>query len=81
MELIDENHIPIICGHTHLPAFPAPNSTPYFNLGSCVMPGFLTALELQDGALSMVKWTLDPNGGAARQSITPALPLAQIVLP
>lgn len=75
LEWIDVHNMPIICGHTHLPAFPAPNTTPYFNLGSCVMPGFLTALELQRGELTMVKWTLDSDGNAARLGITPSFAL------
>jgi len=46
-----------ICGHTHRPASTRYGAAPYFNTGSCVYPGYITGLELQDGKLHLVKWT------------------------
>jgi UDP-2,3-diacylglucosamine pyrophosphatase LpxH len=36
----------IVCGHTHRAAYPLPGKPPYFNSGSCVYPGFITALSV-----------------------------------
>ena len=52
---------PVICGHTHQPAFggyqfASPN---YFNTGSCINPGYLTGLEIEDGEIRLVKWVKD----------------------
>ena len=50
----------VICAHTHRPACAGPG-TPYFNTGSCTYPGQITGLELEDGKLSLVKWS-GPGG-------------------
>ena len=58
-----------ICGHTHRQAFAAPGEPPYFNTGSCIMPGVITGLEIQNGEIVPVKWSTRPgaNGnGTAR---------------
>lgn len=47
----------LIAGHTHRPAFPQPGEPLYFNDGSCVHPRCITALEIKNGALSLVKWS------------------------
>lgn len=64
----DEAEQTIICGHTHLPAFPRPGELPYFNTGSCINPGYFTSIELQDGILSFVKWTA-AGGAFTRQTL------------
>jgi UDP-2,3-diacylglucosamine pyrophosphatase LpxH len=46
----------LIAGHTHKPAFPEPGAPPYFNDGSCVHRQFITALEIEKGAISLVRW-------------------------
>lgn len=48
----------IICGHTHRPMCPANGGAPYFNTGSCLLPGVLTGLEIQNGTIAPVRWTL-----------------------
>ena len=50
--------IPLIAGHTHQPEFPAQGNPPYFNCGSCVHPRCITAIEIQDDMISLVKWHL-----------------------
>lgn len=50
-----ENRL-VIAGHTHRKVFPEPGQSPYFNDGCCVYPHFITAIELAEGALSLVKW-------------------------
>ncbi len=57
----------MICGHTHHSHFTVPidsegNANPlYFNTGSCVHPRAITGIEIQDGAISLVKWELAPR--------------------
>lgn len=46
-----------MAGHTHRPAFPKPGEGYYFNDGSCVHPRCITALELERGNISLVKWS------------------------
>ena len=47
----------LICGHTHKPTMPSPHSDSlYFNTGSCVHPKCITAIEIANGNISLVKW-------------------------
>ncbi len=48
----------MICGHTHRPVFPKPGEPPYFNDGSCVHPRCITAIEIRNGTISLVKWAI-----------------------
>lgn len=49
----------VICGHTHHSYFPRPDDDAYyFNTGSCVHPRAITGIEIQDGAVALVKWEL-----------------------
>ncbi|MFT7350008.1 MAG: putative phosphodiesterase, partial [Candidatus Paceibacteria bacterium] len=45
-----------IVGHTHRPRFPSPGEIPFFNDGSCVHPRSITGIEIEDGAISLIKW-------------------------
>jgi len=56
----------IICGHTHRPMSAVHGEAPYFNAGSCVFPGCITGLELVNGEISLVSWSL--RGNARRPS-------------
>ena len=64
----------VICGHTHLVACPRPGEPPYFNTGSCVNPGFITGVEIADGAARLMMW-LAAGNGRYRQTILRAHPL------
>lgn len=46
----------IITGHTHRPVFPKLGEPLYFNDGSCVHPRCITAMEIQDGEIALIKW-------------------------
>lgn len=46
----------LIAGHTHRPVFPKPGEALYFNSGSCVHPRCITAIEIEDEEISLVKW-------------------------
>ena len=48
----------IIAGHTHRPVFPEPGNLAYFNDGSCVHPRCITAIEISDGSITLVKWAV-----------------------
>lgn len=48
----------LIAGHTHRPMFPEVNEPPYFNDGSCVHPRCITAIEIMEGSISLVKWNV-----------------------
>lgn len=54
----DNNKI-IIVGHTHRPVFPNIKESLYFNDGSCVHPNGITAIEIKEGKITLVKWGLD----------------------
>ncbi len=52
----------LICGHTHHAHFPRPeDESHYFNTGSCVHPRAITGIEIQDGAISLIKWEMTPR--------------------
>ncbi len=53
--------IPLIVGHTHQPEFPTPDDPPYFNCGSCVHPRCITAIEIKEEMISLVKWHLSTS--------------------
>jgi hypothetical protein len=74
----------MICGHTHFPHFALSGTLPYFNAGSCVIPGQLTGLEIENGRISLVKWTSAPHKpgdndhGVRRELIAPPRHLAHL---
>ncbi len=47
-----------IVGHTHRPRFPEPGDIPLFNDGSCVHPRSITGLEIENGAIALIKWQI-----------------------
>jgi UDP-2,3-diacylglucosamine pyrophosphatase LpxH len=51
----------IIVGHTHQPRFPSPQKPPYFNTGSCVHPRCITGIEIQNGSIVLIKWSIEVN--------------------
>lgn len=52
----ENNHL-LIAGHTHNPMI-GTSESPYFNTGSCVSPGGITCIEIEDRCLSLVEWAL-----------------------
>lgn len=51
----------LISGHTHRAIFPNIGQGLYFNDGSCIHPSGITALEIVDGTLTLVKWEFKSN--------------------
>lgn len=52
-----ERHM-LIAGHNHRPMFPEVGEPPYFNDGCCVHPRCITAIEIIDGSIILVKWNV-----------------------
>lgn len=52
----DENEVLLVAGHTHRPVLPQPGESLYCNDGSCIHPRCITALEIEGGSLTLVKW-------------------------
>ena len=52
-----EKHI-LIAGHTHRPMFPEVGDWPYFNDGSCIHPYGITAIEIEDGNITLAQWSI-----------------------
>ena len=48
----------IVMGHTHRPRFPEPGDIPLFNDGSCVHPRSITGIEIENGAIALIKWQI-----------------------
>ncbi|EHQ89762.1 metallophosphoesterase [Desulfosporosinus youngiae] len=55
--VIQEKHM-LIAGHTHKPMFPEVGCHPYFNDGSSIHPRSITAIEIADGNIALVKWSV-----------------------
>lgn len=55
---VESTGIMVIAGHTHKPTFPEIGELPYFNDGSCVHPRSITAIEIQQGSILLVKWSV-----------------------
>ncbi|CUH92556.1 metallophosphoesterase [Herbinix luporum] len=53
-----KNNQAIITGHTHRPVFPKPGDIPYFNDGSCVHPRCITGIEIINGAIALIRWSI-----------------------
>ncbi len=58
---IERNRKMLICGHTHRFKYPRTNEMPYFNTGCCVYPTTITAIELEDEKITLVRWKVLVN--------------------
>jgi len=55
---VAQEEVMLICGHTHRPMFPEVGQLPYFNDGSCVHPRGITGIEISDGNITLIKWSV-----------------------
>jgi len=55
----------LIAGHTHRSAFPNDGEPEYYNDGSCVHPRCITAIELTDSVIALVKWSVESRDDAS----------------
>ena len=56
--ITENNNLITIVGHTHRPRFPEPGDIAFFNDGSCVHPRSITGIEIENGAISLIKWQI-----------------------
>lgn len=56
--IVDNYNRLTIVGHTHRPRFPQPGDIAFFNDGSCVHPRSITGLEIENNAISLIKWQI-----------------------
>ena len=56
--ITENNNLITIVGHTHRPRFPEPGNIAFFNDGSCVHPRSITGIEIENGAISLIKWQI-----------------------
>lgn len=70
-----ENRRILITGHTHRPVMPAEPSY-YYNTGSCVHPRCITCIEIEQGRMALVKWSMSARADStlyvAREQIAQA---------
>ena len=59
--IADNNNLLTIVGHTHRPRFPEPGDIAFFNDGSCVHPRSITGIEIEKGAISLIKWQISTS--------------------
>ena len=52
----ESSQIAVVAGHTHRPSFPRGAQAGYLNTGSCVHTRYITALEISEGEMALVKW-------------------------
>lgn len=58
---VEKEHKILITGHTHRPVFPTISEPTYFNDGSCIHPRCITAIEIDNDNIILVKWTTVTN--------------------
>lgn len=63
----------LIAGHTHHPMI-GTRESPYFNTGSCIHPGGITGIEIENRCMTLVKWSIstreDQTLYAARSNLS-----------
>lgn len=57
-EWANENRQILIVGHTHRPVFPKDSSSLYFNTGCCIHPHSICGIEIENGEIKLVKWSI-----------------------
>jgi len=63
----------MICGHTHRLKFPNEDELPYFNTGCCVHPRGITGIEIENGEISLVEWSVATDKEGALKIIRKVL--------
>lgn len=82
LKWIGKTGIPILCGHTHRPKFPANGDKPYLNSGCCVHPRGITGIEIAEGEIALIDWRIRPDGAGilsvSRQVIRGPIPIVSL---
>ncbi|MDR7855032.1 metallophosphoesterase [Tissierella sp.] len=61
IQWVKSNKHILIAGHNHRPYFPEVGDLPYFNDGSCVHPRCITGIEIVEGNIMLIKWSVKVN--------------------
>lgn len=67
--ITENNNLLTIVGHTHRPRFSQPGDIAFFNDGSCVHPRSITGLEIENGAIALIKWHIATKDDGTLQII------------
>ena len=51
-----QHELILIAGHTHRPVI-GNRTSPYCNTGSCVSPAGITAIEIENRCMTLIKWS------------------------
>ena len=70
IEWVHTNQQITICGHTHHPMHADYSDPPYFNCGSCIFSNTLTGLEIQNGDIMPIQWSLNPLSKEIKREVT-----------
>ena len=70
---IAKNKMILICGHTHSFKYPKGNDLPYFNIGCCVYPTTITAIEIINSTIQLVRWRVLANDEGVLQVVKSSL--------
>lgn len=77
--IAENNNLITVFGHTHRPRFPEPGDIAFFNDGSCVHPRSITGLEIENGAISLIKWQIATREDGTLQIVRVLLEGPQIL--
>ncbi|WP_244833011.1 metallophosphoesterase [Clostridium sp. BJN0001] len=58
-DLSKRERVMIICGHTHNDIFPEASKSIYFNDGCIIFPTSETCIEIEEGKISLIKWSIE----------------------
>ena len=58
---IEKYRTMLICGHTHRLKYPRNGDLPYFNTGCCIYPISMTAIEIENDLITMVRWKIQAD--------------------
>ncbi|MBT8254540.1 MAG: serine/threonine protein phosphatase [Flavobacteriaceae bacterium] len=67
--IVDNDNRLTIVGHTHRPRFPEPGDIAFFNDGSCVHPRSITGIEIENGAIALIKWQIETKDDGTLQIV------------
>jgi hypothetical protein len=56
-----KENVMVVAGHTHMAEFPVPGEPMYFNDGCCVRKEIITAIEIENDMISLIKWGIESN--------------------
>lgn len=65
LKWVEANNQMLIAGHTHRPVFPNLHEPLYFNDGSCIHPRCITGIEIENGQIHLIKWSITTKNNGA----------------